>query len=793
MNQAADMGARHATRAYRLPWPTSLALGVGVAIAYAVSGVGGLALARSHGNATAIWPPTGIAVAALFLAGARLWPAVFAGALAVNLWAGSTAAVAAGIAVGNTLEGVVAAALLARVGFDRRFRSPRDLYVFVALACVVAPVAAATVGALALPLGGELAWADAFPMWRVWWLGDATSALLLAPFLLVWARRGGAAAPTASGRGLEIGVFATLLAVTFALGADRAVVDPFARGAAQLVAFPLMIWSGLRFGARGATAATLGAVVIAVWRTSATITPAEDGLALAQMWFHLTVVGVSALVAATLSERERLAASLRDTEARFRSLVASAPVCIKELSLDGRILSINPAGVELFRAEDASGVVGRDYLGFLGDEEREACADALRAVARGETRVVELASGDGAFQSTFAPIHDDAGQVVRVVCHGLDLSHRKRAEEERLHLHRQLLDAQKLESLGLLAGGVAHDFNNLLLAIHGNAEIAASDPRDVASVRESLAAIELAATRATELCRSMLAFSGKGHFELATLDLEAELTALKGLLSATWPANVRLELELPRSGPVLVSADATQLRQLLMNLLTNAADAARARGGERRVRVALTVRDTGPSAYEPTRRSPAMAPGRFAVVEVEDDGVGMPPDVLARMFEPFFTTKGASRGLGLAATLGTVRGHKGAIAVRSRPGEGTRFEVALPASDAELAPTSAEGASREPTRAAPTVLVIDDEPLLLELARRMLSGAGYRVVTAASGEEGVELVRSGAADPALVLLDLTMPGLGGVETCQRLRDLRPGLRVVLSSGFDAEAQLTREE
>ncbi|MCB9731719.1 MAG: MASE1 domain-containing protein [Deltaproteobacteria bacterium] len=792
MTTAATPGARATTRLLAEPWPRSLLVGALVTLVYALTGVAGLDLAHTAPNAIAIWPPTGVAIAAVFLCGARLWPAVFAGALIVNLWVGASLPVAAAIATGNTLEALLAGAILRRVGFDARLQRPRDL-VWFGVTCAFAPIASAVTAATALPLGGEAAWQDAPAVARIWWLGNATSALLIAPVVMVWSRRPdhGRRALARPWSWVEAASLGLLLTVTMALAADRDAADPFARTVAQLIAFPLMIWSGARFGARGATAATLLAVVVAIWRTLSTMGP-EDGAAIAEMWFHMTVLGASALVAASLSERERLAASLGDNEARVRSLVSSAPVCIKELSLDGRILSINPAGVALFGARAASDVVGADYLAFLGPAEREVCAEALRAVAAGESRVVEIAVAGAQFESTFAPVRDDAGEVVRVVAHALDLSHRKRAEEERIRLNRQLLDAQKLESLGLLAGGVAHDFNNLLLAIHGNAEVAAADPRDVACVRESLAAIELAASRATELCRSMLALSGKGHFELATLDLAAELAALKALLATTWPATVALELALPGDAAVAVAADATQLRQLLLNLLTNAADATSARGGERRVRVTLSVRDTGPDAYEPTRRSPAMQPGRFAVVEVEDDGVGMAADVVERMFEPFYTTKGTSRGLGLAATLGTVRGHRGAIAVASRPGAGTRFEVALPLSDAEPAPPAPEAPPREPGDGAPTLLVVDDEPLLLGLSQRMLERAGYTVLTAETGEAALALLE-GRDDVALALLDLTMPGLGGVETCRRLRARHPALRIVLSSGFDAEAGLAHEE
>ncbi len=363
----------------------------------------------------------------------------------------------------------------------------------------------------------------------------------------------------------------------------------------------------------------------------------------------------------------------------------------------------------------------------------------------------------------------------------IDITARKNAEAARLALERKLLDGQKLESLGLLAGGIAHDFNNLLSAILGNAGLARLALPAAPAVEAHLGAIETASMRAAELCRQMLAYAGKGRFVVEPTGLSGLVEELMPLLKVTIAHQATLRLELAPGLPP-VSADATQLRQIVMNLVLNAADASAAGGGE------IVVR-TGETRVEKTELAECAAgadlpEGTYVFLEVEDHGVGMTPEVRAKIFDPFFTTKFAGRGLGLAAVLGIVRGHGGALRVRSKPGEGSTFRLLLPPQAGAVALPSAAVPPESPLASlAGSVLVAEDEENVRTVVGAMLRVLGLKVELVPDGETALATF---AADPArfdLVMLDLLMPGLTGEQTLERMRAIRPDLRALLMSGY----------
>jgi signal transduction histidine kinase/ActR/RegA family two-component response regulator len=382
--------------------------------------------------------------------------------------------------------------------------------------------------------------------------------------------------------------------------------------------------------------------------------------------------------------------------------------------------------------------------------------------------------------------HRWTGDEIAFVCQladqiGLALSNRerRRAETARRELERGMLELQKLESLGLLAGGLAHDFNNLLGVIQGNAELArrrldAADPAAAA-----LARIETASSRAADLCRQMLAYAGKGRFITAPLDLGALVAEMADLLGATVSKTAVLDLDLAPGLPP-VEGDATQLRQVVMNLISNASDSLGSQPGTIRVATALRRCRTGEHA---TPAGAGLSAGSYLELAVGDTGCGMDQATIARIFEPFFTTKATGRGLGLAAVQGIVRGHHGAIAIDSRPGGGTTFRVLLPPS---AQPLPASEPPRPAGALAGRVLVVDDEAPLRGLACEMLAGLAVETLEAGDGLAAVELFLAERQRIDLVLLDLTMPRLGGVETLHRLRAIDPTVRVVVTSGYTAQ-------
>ncbi|MBK8257992.1 MAG: response regulator [Polyangiaceae bacterium] len=378
-------------------------------------------------------------------------------------------------------------------------------------------------------------------------------------------------------------------------------------------------------------------------------------------------------------------------------------------------------------------------------------------------------------------LRDAEGTATHYLGYVVDITSRMQAEEERRDLERRLLHAQKLESLGLLAGGVAHDFNNILTSILGQASLAQlileKKPRQV---RESLEQIEKAATRAAGLTRQLLAYSGRGRFVVQPVNLADVVREMVGMLEIVLSKKAILRLDLGDDVPAIV-ADRDQIQQIVMNLITNASEALEDQAGVVTIRVQSVQLSS--AELETAIGAPALPGGQYVCLEVSDTGCGMSEDVQARLFDPFFTTKFTGRGLGMSAVLGIVKGHRGAITVTSSKGNGTTFRLAFPASNASVLsqPPPAKTVSL-PTDG--TILVVDDETEVRETAAAILAANGFRVLTAKDGAECVSVFREKGAEISLILLDLTMPVMDGQETLRVLRGIQADLPVVLSSGYD---------
>ncbi len=358
----------------------------------------------------------------------------------------------------------------------------------------------------------------------------------------------------------------------------------------------------------------------------------------------------------------------------------------------------------------------------------------------------------------------------------------QRGEQDRRELEAQMFQAQKLESLGVLAGGIAHDLNNMLTPVIGFAELASNCLPEGSPAAPMLAEVGKNARRAADLVHQILAYAGKGRFVIQPIDLSALVREMAGLLGSAVSTNTKLGYDLAPALPA-VEGDATQLRQVVINLVANASEAVAERGGTVTVRTGpIRADDEAPRPSHPNA-GPAKGPAVF--LEVEDSGCGMTADVIDKMFDPFFTTKFTGRGLGLAVVQGVVRGHRGALQVRSEPGRGTTFRLVLPCS---TKPAAAPVAPRRPEgwRGTGTILVIDDEEAIRDVAGRILAKAGLAVLVAGDGQEGVRVFREHQESVGAVVLDLTMPRMGGLEASRALRGLRPGLPIVLMSGFSMQ-------
>jgi PAS domain S-box-containing protein len=362
---------------------------------------------------------------------------------------------------------------------------------------------------------------------------------------------------------------------------------------------------------------------------------------------------------------------------------------------------------------------------------------------------------------------------------GRDITERKRISE-------RLQQTQKLESLGVLAGGIAHDFNNLLTGILGNASLGSEELPPHHPARDSFEGVIRAGERASVLTRQLLAYAGKGRFVIQPLDLNDLVREISSLLQASIPRTVKLCLQLQERLPA-IEADAAQIQQLIMNLVINGAEAIEAdKTGT--VLITTSLHDVDQSYMRQILAPSEISPGKYISLEVHDDGCGMDEATLRRVFDPFFTTKFAGRGLGLAAAMGIVRGHKGTLKVYSSPGKGSIFKILLPASH-ETVTARQQAGSESRYVGAGTILVIDDEDIVRQTAKSILESYGYSVVIAENGHEGVEFFRQLGNTILLVLLDMTMPDMPGEEALENLWRIKPDVPVILSSGFtEAEAR-----
>lgn len=363
-----------------------------------------------------------------------------------------------------------------------------------------------------------------------------------------------------------------------------------------------------------------------------------------------------------------------------------------------------------------------------------------------------------------------------------DISERRRLEEERLAMERQVQQAQKLESLGVLAGGIAHDFNNILMAILGNVDLAQMDTPPDSPVKACMTDIENAARRAAGLCKQMLAYSGKGRFVITHLNLNTVIADMVRMLEVAISKKVTIRTNLA-DDPPMVEADATQMQQVIMNLVINAAEACGS--GDGMVSITTGSMDCDAEYLGSAWIKDCHKPGRYAYIEVADTGCGIAPDKLPRIFDPFYTTKSAGRGLGLAAVLGIVRGHRGALKVYSEQGKGTTFRMLFPAAAATLPEAKAPDSGETRIYGGEKALVVDDDENSRDVASRMLKRLGFEVVTASDGKQGLDLFAANG-EFAFVLLDLTMPRMDGAETYRELRRVRPDVRVIMTSGYNEQ-------
>jgi PAS domain S-box-containing protein len=473
-------------------------------------------------------------------------------------------------------------------------------------------------------------------------------------------------------------------------------------------------------------------------------------------------------------EKRRAEEKLRESEKRFRTIVESAQdaIFLKDASL--RYTLVNPV-MERIYGLSADAFIGRTDEDLFGAEDGEKNRRSEVRVLQGEVVEDEWMRMAGGVPRTFhsikIPLRADSGQITGLCGFTRDLTATRQLEA-------QLLQAQKMEAIGILAGGISHDFNNLLQVIQGYSQILLIDKNADDPDWVKLTEIEKAARRANELTRQLLAFGRKVAVELRPIDVNYTVRQIEKLLKRTIPKMIDIELDL--ADPVAtVNADPGQLEQVLLNIGLNARDAM-PDGGK------LIFRTAGCNPDEVFRKvNLEDGAGPYVLIGITDSGHGMADDVMDHIFEPFFTTKqmGKGTGLGLAMAYGIIKKHHGHIACESRPGAGTTFTIYLPAIDL-VAPREIEAAKESiPKGHGEWILLVDDESYILDLMKDMLVKNGYRVFTAASGEEGLVLYREHQKVLSLIILDLIMPGMGGKRCMAEILNLNPQARIMIASGY----------
>ena len=489
-----------------------------------------------------------------------------------------------------------------------------------------------------------------------------------------------------------------------------------------------------------------------------------------------------------LSSRKAVEEQLRQSEARYRLLFErmQSGFALHELLYDAdgnatdyRFLEVNPA-FEAMTGLKKDAVLGRCVKDVMPTVNSEWLERYGRVVKTGHPERFERYSEELKRYFDVVAYSPSPGTFATIIN---DVTHRRRDEMERIKMERQVQQAQRLESLGLLAGGIAHDFNNLLMGILGNASLLREgEPLSGAAV-SGIKEIESAAKRAAELCRQLLAYAGKGRLIIEPLDLNATVREISDLLhvSISKKAIVRYHFS---DGIPVIEGDASQVRQVVMNLMTNASEAIDDRSGV--ITVSTGAVECDALYLQHLMFSDAAQPGVYAYIEVEDTGCGMDQATRERIFDPFFSTKFTGRGLGLAAVMGIIRGHGGCLELDTRPNRGSRFRVLFPVVASEVVGAASNTGERAQLHGGGRVLLVDDDETVRVVGQSMLQKAGFDVDTAVDGRQAMQVFANHPGRYQCVILDLTMPHMDGRETLERIRETAPEQVVFISSGYAVE-------
>jgi PAS domain S-box-containing protein len=484
---------------------------------------------------------------------------------------------------------------------------------------------------------------------------------------------------------------------------------------------------------------------------------------------------------------------LEESRNRYADLYDFAPVGYVTLDKKGNMLEINLTAATMIGIE-RSYLLGTPFVSLVTQSDRKAFQDYLLQCQKASERTISeinlkvKKSNPITVQLLSAPVEDSQLNTTLYRMAITDITARKQADENQRQLEARMRLAQKLESLGVLTGGIAHDFNNMLAVILGSADLALLGLPGESPVQKYISQIVKVTVRATDLTNQMLAYAGKLELRAKLLNLSRLVEDILQLLKTIVSKKAIFKYELEDTIPA-IEADAAQLTQVVMNLITNASEALE--GKEGIITVRTGVMKTDQEYLSSFYQNSDLPTGRQVYLEVSDTGIGMDKETTGKIFDPFFSTKFIGRGLGMASTLGILQKHNAAIKIDSNLGAGTTIRILFPLAEKTIPETVRESSISDEWRGSGTALVVDDEEDVRFTISAMLEKLGFTVLSAINGEEGVNIFQEHAEEIAFVLLDLTMPRMDGVEAFDKMRQVKPGVRIILSSGYSKEESVKR--
>jgi len=475
---------------------------------------------------------------------------------------------------------------------------------------------------------------------------------------------------------------------------------------------------------------------------------------------------------------------LSDSKISHRSLLDALPHALGVHS-EYKWIYCNTAAARLWGADSPEEIIGTSIFDYLHHDDHEKIRQRIEKMAKTglpapvtEERLLRKNGQQTMVKLQSCPVKHEGKQAFLVTAE--DISQQKEYDVEHHHLKAQLEHAQRLESLGVLAGGIAHDFNNLLTAILGNAELARGKLDDKQAVIGHIDNIVGSCDNAAELCKQMLAYAGKGSYEMRVINLNKMVKTMGKLIRASVSRNIALKIKLQSDLPG-IEGDTAQIQQLILNFIVNSADAIGSASGE--IKVSTGVRQMTHKQLGELFNGSELPEDEYVILEVRDTGCGMDKAMQDKIFDPFFTTKETGSGLGLSAVLGIVRGHQGALQVFSTPGKGTAFRVYLPSSTQSFSEKAVSTVEVDAWRGDGKVLVVDDDLRVRNVAKSFVEKMNFDVITAEDGKEGLSVFSKQHNNLVAVLLDMTMPIMGGVDAMAGMRKINANVPVIIVSGY----------